>query len=427
VQKNNRNSLTLSLPLVGLLCASVPLWFCPNVSAADWPQWRGPAGDGTSPETNWSSAWDSPPPIAWRRKIGLGFASVAVADGRVYAIGNEYRSDRGSYYDTLYCLDARTGETIWEHSYPCRLVNRLHEGGPSSSPTVHDGRVYVLSKVGQVLCLDAASGSVQWEADLTSLLEMQVPEWGFCSSPLIEGDKVIFQAGATVALHRATGEVIWRSPTRQAAYTTPAPFDHGGQRLLAVLTSEGLSIVDAADGRELGFEEWRTQYDTNATTPLVIGDTIFLSTGYNKGCALLKVNAGGGLSILYRNAQRGSTMSNHFNNAVLVDGFLYGFDGNSHNARSVELVCMELATGTVRWRHRGLGVGSLIAAAGKLIVLSDDGRLVIAQATPDGYKPLTDEVQILGGKCWTSPVISNGRLYARNARGDLVCVDLRGP
>jgi len=391
---------------------------------SDWPQWRGPSRDGISPEAGWLAQWDSQPPIAWRWQIGIGFASVAVADGRLYAMGNTNRPGQG-YYETIHCLDAETGQTIWEHSYPARLVNKLHEGGPSSSPVVDGGRVYTLSKVGQAFCLDAATGKPVWDADLTQLLDIAVPEWGFTSSPLIDGPNVVFQAGATVALDRQTGKLVWKSPPRKPAYTTPAPLEVGGRRMLAVLHSEGLSIIDSSNGAELGFHSWETDYNTNATTPIIVGDRVFLSTGYNKGCALLRVGQDGKLQELYRNAQRGGTMSNHFNNSVLVGGHLYGFDGNSHNARNVELVCMEFDTGKVLWRHKGLGCGSLIAADGKLIVLSDDGRLVVVQAAPDGYKPLTDEAQVLGGKCWTSPVLSHGRVYCRNAKGDLVCVDLR--
>lgn len=401
-----------------ILCASGASY------AADWPHWRGPTRDGISRETAWVASWDSQPPIAWRRNVGLGFGSFAIVDGRAYVMGNTNRPGEG-YYEIVHCLDAATGETLWEHSYPARLVNRLHEGGPSSSPAAHEGKLYTLSKIGQVFCLDAASGKVLWEADLTKLLEMKVPEWGFCSSPLVDGEKVIFQAGATIALDRNTGDVIWTSPAHKPAYTTPAPLEVSGRKLLAVLNSDGLSMIDATDGRELAFYGWETDYDTNATTPIVAGHKVFLSTGYNKGCALLEVGADGSLTEVYRNAERGATMSNHFNNAVLIGGYLYGFDGNSHDARNVELVCMEFDTGEVKWRHKGLGCGSLIAANHKLIVLSDDGRLVIAEASPQAYKPVTEEAQILGGKCWTSPVLSNALLYARNAKGDVVCVDLR--
>jgi outer membrane protein assembly factor BamB len=403
-----------------------------DYEGSDWPHWLGPARDSISREVGWRAQWEGEPPIAWTAKVGTGFSAIVVADGRAYVMGNANRPDRGSYYDTVWCLDALTGRTIWEHSYPGRLVNRMHEGGPSSTPALHDGKLYTLGKVGQIYCLDAMSGSVVWEADLGKLLDIEVPEWGFTSSPLIDADHVMFQAGATIALNRHDGRVVWTSTPRKPAYGTPAPLVVGGRKMLASLNSDGLSMIDASSGREIGFHEWETSYDTNATTPIISGDTVFVSTGYHKGCALLKVEPTGALSLVYRNDRRGQTMSNHFNNSVLIDGHLYGFDGNSHQSRTVALVCMELSSGKEKWRQLGYGCGSLIGSVAPgqakneatLIILSEDGRLVTARATPSGFRPIS-QAQVLGGKCWTMPTLSHGRLYARNARGDVVCVDLR--
>ncbi len=146
---------------------------------------------------------------------------------------------------------------------------------------------------------------------------------------------------------------------------------------------------------------------------------LFISTGYNKGCALLKL-ADGELDLVYQNKK----MRNHMNNCVLFNGCLYGFDGNSHNARLVNLVCMDCATGAVKWTYNGLGCGSLMLAADKLLVLSDEGELITALASPEGFWPLA-HAQVLEGKCWTVPALSHGRIYCRNAAGDLECLDVR--
>jgi len=159
---------------------------------------------------------------------------------------------------------------------------------------------------------------------------------------------------------------------------------------------------------------WPTSYGVNAADPVLIGDKIFISSGYNQGCALLKMNDNG-VSVVWQN----KNMRNHFNSSIAIGDRIYGFD------ESPQLKCLELAAGNVGWTESGLGKGSLIGADGKLIVLGEKGQLVIADASATAFKPLA-RAQVLGGKCWTSPVLANGKIYCRNARGDLVCMDVSG-
>jgi outer membrane protein assembly factor BamB len=175
--------------------------------------------------------------------------------------------------------------------------------------------------------------------------------------------------------------------------------------------------VEAATGRVLWRYEWKTRYDINAADPIVAGNTIFISSGYNKGCALLEVSADG-VKEVYSNRN----MRNQCNCSVLWDGHVYGFDGQVGG--SGKLTCIDWKTGETKWAKGGLGTGSLMLADGKLIVLGEAGKLVIAEALPEGYEELAS-AEILEGKCWTVPVLANGRIYARNAAGDLVCVDVR--
>lgn len=384
------------------------------LQAADWPRWLGPSQNGVTQAGDAKLAiGDDGVDILWRKKIGLGFASMAVTGDSVYAIGAKGGKE------TLYCFNAETGKEAWTFSYPGKLVNKMHEGGPSSTPAVADGKVYIVGKEGQVHCLDAAKGEVVWQQNLRELTGVKTPTWGFASSAVIQGGVVYIQSGATVALDAKTGTKKWISKKRKPSYTTPAVFERGGKTLIATLSSDGLAIIDTG-GKEIAFTAWETQYDTNATTPLIMGDRIFVSTGYKKGCTLLDFD-GKSLSPVYRS----KSMANHMNNSIPHGGQLYGFHGNSHQRRIVDLKCIDAATGKQRWSHNGLGCGSLIIADDTLIVLSDQGELLTARATPDGFKP-TGRAQILGGKCWTHPVLAGGRLFARNARGDLVAIDLRG-
>ncbi len=395
-------------------------------AAGDWSGWLDPMGKGdgnaVTAEPLPAAAEMDLETVSWRAQVGIGFSAVAVADGRVYTMGhNGEQGPRGAGgVETVWCLDAGTGAVIWKDEYPSPLLPNLHEGGPGATPAVADGVVYTLSKDGQAHAYDAVSGARLWTRELMAETGMRrPPEWGFAGSPVVLGELVLAEAGATLALNRKTGEVIWRSEAYTPAYGSPTVFTQGAKQFIAALKTEGLVILDPAKaGATVAFHPWDTSFQTNANTPLAIGDRLFVSTGYDRGCTLLKFD-GAAIFVEYENR----TMCNHMGNSVLIDGHLYGFDGTAHRGREVELVCMELKSGAEKWRHKSLRYGTLIGAGDRLVVLSERGELLIGSATPDGWAP-THEEQVLGGRCWTIPIWANGLLYCRNARGDLVALTL---
>jgi outer membrane protein assembly factor BamB len=377
----------------------------------DWPQWRGSNHDGVSFESGWKSEWDQEGPRQlWRAQVGTGFSSVAVSRGRVFTMGNE------KDVDTVYCLDAETGRVIWKHSYDCALHPRFYEGGPGATPTVHGDRVYTFSKKGHVFCFEAATGNVLWSADIRQALDLKLPEWSFAGSPLIEGDLVILNAGtAGTALHKDTGELVWSSGSDAGGYATPVPVEIEGKRAVVIFGAKEIVLIEPATGRALWRHRWESERDVNAADPVIWGDRMFISS--STGSAVLKFSSTGA-SVVWEKKQ---FMRNYFNPAVLLDGHLYALDGTTH--RPTELACVEFETGEKKWSEPGFGSGGWIAADGKLIVL-DKGELIVVKADPAGFKPLA-RAQVIGGKCWTSPVLANGLVFCRNARGDLVCIDLR--
>jgi outer membrane protein assembly factor BamB len=249
-------------------------------------------------------------------------------------------------------------------------------------------------------------------------LDVKLPEWGFSSSPRVLGNQLILEAGRVVSFNKLTGKKLWQTELHEAGYGSATVFKNAGQTLIATLDCDGLRVLKADDGGEIAFTEWKSPYKTNATTPIVVGDTIYISTGYKVGCGLFRLTDGT-LERVYAN----TNMRNHFNNSILIDGFLYGLDGDSHNGRNVTLNCVHYETGELKWKQRGLGCGSLIAADGKLIILAETGDLVLAEVASDKFKELT-RTKFLTGRCWTSPILANGRVFGRNADGTLVCVTL---
>ena len=388
----------------------------PIPKVGEWPMWRGAKADLISREVGWEFAWpEAGPPKLWTANVGIGFSSFSVADGRLYTMGHKDGNE------IVHCLDAETGKSLWTHSYPCLLVDNLHEGGPSATPTIDGNRVYTVSKEGHLFCLTADRGEVVWLVELQKLLGVPMPDWGFSSSPLVLGDMLVLEAGRTVALNKQSGELIWQTQKYRPGYGSPTAFEHDGELLIATLNNDALIIVRANTGELVDSTPWESSFATVANTPIVTGNRIYISSGYNQGCALYELKDRK-LKQLYKN----KAMRNQMNNSVLAEGFLYGFDGNSHVPRTVALVCMEHATGEVRWRELGLGCGSLMLADGKLIILSDQGELVTAETTPEAFRPIS-RAKVLEGRCWTVPVLAGGRIYCRNAAGDVVALDVRKP
>jgi outer membrane protein assembly factor BamB len=389
---------------------------CWSAIAADWPQWRGPNLDGISTETEWSHDWPATgPEIVWQAEVGIGFSSFAVVGEQVYTLGHTNGEE------TVFCFDAGSGNIDWSHSYPAQLVNNLHDGGPSATPTVHEGRIYSCSKDGRVICFAAEGGDVIWEVNLQQAAEVEVPEWGFTSSALIHEDEVIFEAGRVVSLSQSNGEVRWRGEPYRPGYGTPTPLAVAGEHYFASLNNDGLVVVSAENGALQAFHPWETDFATTSTSPIVLDNQIFISTGYNRGCSLLGFT-GRNLLAAYENKE----LNNHFNQSILIEGCLYGIHGNSHSPSQCTLRCVDWATGEVKWTERGFGCGSVTAAGERLIILSDRGVLVVADVSPDGYRELA-RAEVLSNPesvCWTVPVIANGRIYCRNSHGNVVSVNV---
>jgi outer membrane protein assembly factor BamB len=355
----------------------------------------------------------------WKINVGAGASGVAVCGGRLYTMGNVQNQD------VVYALDAETGHEIWRYSYPCKFEGRSFEGGTASTPAT-DGRfVYTLSHTGLLLALDAATGTKVWEVNLPRDAGGHAGQWGYAGSPLIEGKLLIVDAGgngsANLALDRATGKIAWKSGSGNAGYSSAVAFTLAGKRLVTIFRASGVVGIDPADGTELWRIAWPTLYECAAATPVVEGDKIFISSGYGPGQDGVIQLDGLHAAVLWRNA----SLKNHTATSVIWKGCIYGIDGQVNNANAA-LKCLDLQTGAEKWSYRGLGAGTLILAAGKLLVLGEKGDLAVAPAVPEGFTP-TSQAHVIDGHCWIEPVLSHGRLYVKSNQGDLVCLDLRGP
>lgn len=381
-----------------------------SLSAADWPQWRGPDANGISKE---SLEGVSGLEEVWKAEAGLGFSGFVIADGRVYTLGHN-----GKDTDTVWCLDAETGKVVWKHSYPHPLDDLYYPGGSTGTPTVDGDVVYSLARRGQLFCFEAATGKVKWKKNLQDDFGYDMPAWGFTGSPKLYGSLLLLNAGdAGLALRKEDGSEVWKSKNGEASYSTPYLVHRDGTDLSIFSNKRGYVCVESKNGKEWWRVKWLTRYGVNAADPVTDEEHIFISSGYDKGATLLKWKGQDKPETIWKNRE----MKNQMNGSILIEGYLYGVSGNE-GQDGTGLKCVEMSSGESKWLEASVGQGAVMATeGGRLIVLSESGELMIGKASPEGFKPSVKK-KVMGGKCWTAPVLANGKIYCRNGKGQVVCV-----
>ncbi|MCA9069710.1 MAG: PQQ-like beta-propeller repeat protein, partial [Planctomycetaceae bacterium] len=343
------------LPALVLLSVTV----CSVGWADDWPQWRGPQRTGVSQETGLMQKWpEGGPKVLWKAEnVGNAYATVSVANGRVFTQGNVGEEGR------IHCFDEETGDLVWSVRPPREKKAFTHGrgDGPRGTPTVDGPHVYCEGGDGSLTCLKAESGDIVWSAHLVEDFGGKRPGWGYSESPLVDGDKLIVtpggKDGAIVALNKLTGDVIWKSTdvTDPAHYCSAVAVDIEGMHQIVQFTRKRVVGVDAKDGRLLWDYENSANGTANVATPIVKGNHVFSSSGYGTGGGLVKVTRNE-KDFQAEEVYFEKKMANHHGGIVLVGNHMYGF------ARA--LICMDFLTGEIIWQDRSVGKGSLCYADG---------------------------------------------------------------
>ena len=384
-------------------------------SAEEWTDFRGPRRDGhyrgTSILTRWPEQGLKP---LWRRTVGGGYASLALAEGRAFTI--EQRDSR----EVVAAYDIRTGDEIWTHSWEAFFDESLGGDGPRATPTWHEGRIYALGATGELHCLDASDGRLIWSRNILRDSRAKNLTWGMSASPLIVGEKVIVLPGGSrgrsvAAYHKETGNALWKSLSDKQAYTSPMWVTLAGQPQLLIVSARRMMGLSGEDGSLLWDFPWITDYDVNVAQPIVLGQgRVFISAGYGHGAAVVQVQRTSGgfeASALWQNRR----MKNKFTCSVLKDGFIYGLDEGI-------LACIRAETGELMWKGGRYGHGQLLLAGDHLIVLTESGELVLVEADPERQQELA-RFSAIRGRTWNHPAISEGLLLVRNSQ-EMACFDL---
>ena len=402
-------------------------------ASTDWPQFRGTARDGMSPETGLLGEWpEGGPRELWRHPIGEGYSAISVAGGKLYTMyAGEWQLEgleaaievKGEDSEKVEiaaeptpvefaaAFDAATGEEIWRAVVGEKLDTEFGNG-PRSTPAVDGDAVYVLGSRGDLAALAIADGEPRWSIKVTETFGSRQPGWGFSGSLLVDGDQVIVEGGGPegksfAGLDKASGEVRWTTgeAPQGAGYNSPQVIELGGERRYLYVAGGQLRAIDP-DGEEV-FSYPFQAFESHGM-PIFIAPDRFYASGVGgdaQGAVMVRVT-GSGEEAKVEELWKAPFMRNHFSSSLYHDGHIYGFDNSTFK-------CISAETGDQNWAKRGLGKGSLIYADGNLVVLSDRGKLLLVEATPEEYRE-KGSVQALDGKCWTAPTLAGGRLYLRS-------------
>ncbi|MCP4848081.1 MAG: PQQ-binding-like beta-propeller repeat protein [Verrucomicrobiaceae bacterium] len=385
-------------------------------------QWLGHLGshrNGRTSDVNWQQNWlDHEPEMLWQNEIGNGVAGVAIANERVFAVGNV------DGFDKIYCFNIDDGAEDWSFSYECPLGKRMFEGGPAATPSIDpvNGRVYVLSHQGELRCLDVNNGVELWMIHYVRDLGGSRPQYGFAGAPLLVGSVLIVQPGgdgsAVVALDPESGEKKWGSGSDGPSYSAPISFEYEGRHMLASFNSYGLVVYGLSGGDEMARMRWKTNYEINAATPCYFAGHVFIASGYGKGAGLVALNDSGG-ELIYETKE----VVCQFQSPVRSGRFMYVVSGD--NSTKARLCCVRFDNGEVQWSEPlGGNRGNVIISGDKLVVITEKGEALLCDASPDGFVD-RGRFQALNKRCWAPPTIATGKLFVRNNSGRLACYGLR--
>jgi outer membrane protein assembly factor BamB len=383
---------------------------------ADWPCFLGPNRNGSSPETGLLAEWPAQgPKVVWKVAGGIGYAQVTVSKERAYVVVQRQKDE------VCLALDATTGKEMWS-----KRIGSASEPGPSATPAVDGGRLYVQSMGGALICLEAEKGTVVWERNLLKEFASRGTIWGMTVSPLIEGNLVLTVSGGkgagVVALNKMTGEVVWKKTDDKLAFSSPVVMSVDGQKQAIFLTDVGIVAVQLDDGTV----RWRFPWvgggsELYGASPLVVGNRLFLATGDDS--ALIAPAQSGDPKVVWGPNE---VLRTYLSTAVHHEQHLFGNSGGYNiNRKPPHLNCVEAATGKVIWSREKFGQAHLTLADGNLYMLLSTGELVVAPATPNSYQEKGRSQVLEKATYVNAPTIAGKKLYARDQKS-IICLDLAG-
>lgn len=434
----SRVFFTLSLALAS---ATSPLAQPGAIGGLDWPQWRGAQRDGIWRETGIVEKFATETiPLRWSAAIGAGYSSPTVAAGRVYV--TDFIKDQGT--ERVLCLDWKTGAILWQIAYPCSYEAFTYEAGPRAAVTVHEGRAYALGAAGNLHCLDAATGEILWQHDLRRDYRIRMPRWGIAAHPLIEGDVMITQIGGAgdacvVAFDRKTGVERWKAFSDEASYAPPIAIEQAGRRLVVLALGYRLVAVDPADGTlRWSHDQPKGSWPIAIPAPTVHGDLMFFCTAHAGSYLYRLASDRPAVEVIWERGRRprsDDTLSPVIPDPLVLNGLVLGVQTDG------ELRCLDLMTGKRQWEttapmpkawHATMHLVRAGESGDRAWIFTEQGNLILARLNAEGYHEITRarllEPTLEQGPrgravTWSHPAFAYRHVFARSDR-ELVCADL---
>lgn len=406
-------------------------------AGADWFQYRGPNFDGSSPEKIVLSWPAEGPRQIWRRPVTGGFSSFVHTGDKLctLALGN----GAGLQMEACIALDADTGKESWSTELEIAKYTGFGEDsgnagppgqrggdGPRSTPAMDHDCVYVVSSKLRLFCLSADRGEVIWTRSLVDEFDGTHIPYENAASPLLDGNRIFLAGGgpgqSLLCLDKRDGRVIWKAHDELLTHSTPTIATINNVRQLIFFTRGGLVAVNPEDGELLWRYKFRFRVSA-AITPVVADPLVYCSAGYGVGSAVCRITNGaeGWSATEVWRKHHNEPICNYWSTPVHQGGYLYGIFGFKKYLIA-PMKCVELATGAVKWSQPGFGHGNVVLVNGHLLALTGFGTLVLVKPMPDAYQEIA-RAKILTGKCWSTPIVSRGRIYARSTK-EGVCLDV---
>lgn len=374
----------------------------------DWPQFLGPTRDATLPDVALDPDWSARPPrVVWRQTLGSAWSSFAVAQG--VAVTQEQQADQ----ERVVALDLASGRVRWAFGYSARYATVVAGEGPRATPAIADGRVFALGATGMLSALDLRSGRLLWQHDVARENAAPAPDWGRSGSPLVFDGRVIVSAGgpdgrSLLAYDAASGRELWAGGSAGVSYSSPVLLNFHGQPQVVSFNATSVSAHDPETGRVL-WEQGFPGQQPNVSLPMALGsERLLVSAGYGIGSKLYQLarSAEGGWSVTL--LWESPRLKSKFANLILHGGYVFGLDDGV-------LTCLDPADGTRRFKAGRYGHGQLLRLGARLLVQTEDGELVLLDATPDEPRERA-RWRVFEGKLWNPPAFVSPYLLMRNER-----------
>jgi len=379
--------------------------FSQQLESTSWNQFRGSNRNGISSETGLLEKWpESGPELVWKKEIGEAFSEIIISENIVYTMLSE-RIDSTTGSEFVVSYDALTGKELWKTEVDSIFIDIDGWGnGPRSTPTIDENYIYSLSAYGKLTAISKKDGKIIWKKDFVTEFGATVPRWGFSTSPMLMSDILVVEVGGTesrafMAFDKKTGNVSWSKENLNATYSSPIKITIDGTEQI-LFANRGVLYSFNSKGDTLW--TYKTPLGSSTALPLFIEpNKIFFSALGEVGYTIIQVQNNKPSELF-----QGSNMKNDFGSSCYLDGYIYGFN-------VAALQCISAETGETKWTKRGFGKGTLIIVDKKLLILSDQGKLILAEANPEAYTE-KGAFQAITGKSWTAPSYSNGKVYVRN-------------